>query len=447
MSRKLGSKKGASSKESGSTKMAILPGGRLKKDKGVGGKCSSAALGNDKSHVAVVPKKATRGQEGVGYKLAGATSSYLGVHLETNSNRFIASVTIRGINAAGKTVHAGRFDNEVQAAVRRDDKVRELGLELPLNFSTKEAATAALQAEGVELPPLKPRIPNSSKFRGVHWNNVECRWRSSVKFQGKTVAVGYFQNEVEAAVRRDDKVRELGWPLPFNFPSKAKANAALRAAPPDKGMQPKPWPNKRIGPNLSSFKGVFWHCTSRRWTCRVIIGGKKMHVGNFKNEVEAAVRRDEKVRELGSDLPLNFPTKKAATAALKAALGDDNMESMLKRSKDRTKCKNSSAANSSSVDGVDRAGKKRGLGVDTSTCRRSRGLKFSSEEEANVALPAPLPCTPAVEAALAAMAKAAIEFEAEAEAEAELATAGTKRGRLHENGGSRNGASKRKKRS
>ena len=323
MSRKLGSTKGAASKKGGSNSTtANMAKG---KGKSVGG-CA-------------------------GYKHAGASSSFLGVHFERKSNRFKANVTIKG-----KSVHAGTFTNEVEAAVRRDAKVRELGLGHPYNFASEKEATEALQAIGVDVRPYKPRTA-SSAFIGVHWNTNERRWRASVKFQGKSVDVGYFNNEMEAAVHRDNKVRELGWPLQFNFSTKVEANAVLQAAPADKGMEPRPkCGTKFLGANASSFKGVYWHSTSQRWTSHILHCAKRVHVGTFTNEVEAAVRRDEKVCELGSELELNFSTKEAATAALQAALGDDSVES---RPKGRIKSRESSATNRGSVVGADPAERKR----------------------------------------------------------------------------------------
>ena len=149
------------------------------------------------------------------------------------------------------------------------------------------------------------------------------------------------------------------------------------------------------------------------------MGGEKYYIGDrFYDEVEAAIHRDERVLELGWDLPLNFPSEEEAAAALRAI----GVDAAMRR---------------------DQKVREHGLPVP---------LKFASEEDASAALPASLTCTPAVEAALSAMAKAAIELEAEAqaeveaEAEAAMGTAGAKRGRRHheKEAGSKTGSKRRR---
>lgn len=52
--------------------------------------------------------------------------------------------------------------------------------------------------------------------------------------------------------------------------------------------------NSRARKNTSStFKGVHWNKSRRRWTCQIRAGLKTRHVGHFKSEIEAASAYNE----------------------------------------------------------------------------------------------------------------------------------------------------------
>ena len=59
----------------------------------------------------------------------------------------------------------------------------------------------------------------SSQYRGVCWEKLKGRWRSQCKIDSKTKFIGFFDNEREAAVARDDYVFSQGFPPEgLNFP-------------------------------------------------------------------------------------------------------------------------------------------------------------------------------------------------------------------------------------
>lgn len=47
--------------------------------------------------------------------------------------------------------------------------------------------------------PIKTSI-HASKFRGVTWYDKGKSWRSRIGFKGKKKILGYFKNEIEAAI-------------------------------------------------------------------------------------------------------------------------------------------------------------------------------------------------------------------------------------------------------
>lgn len=58
----------------------------------------------------------------------------------------------------------------------------------------------------------------------------------------------------------------------------------------------------------SNYRGVIWDSSRSKWMVRVIVNGKKVFAGRFKDEMEAAVRADDLLIDAGHDLwNLNFP--------------------------------------------------------------------------------------------------------------------------------------------
>jgi len=52
-------------------------------------------------------------------------------------------------------------------------------------------------------------IEHSSKYKGVHWDKVNRRWRVTIGYMNKNISVGHFDSEEEAARAYDAKAKEL----------------------------------------------------------------------------------------------------------------------------------------------------------------------------------------------------------------------------------------------
>lgn len=60
----------------------------------------------------------------------------------------------------------------------------------------------------------------------------------------------------------------------------------------------------------SRFKGVSWHRQSKRWRAQTKFAGRKIHIGSYATEHEAALAYDSRVRVLFGDFAfLNFPER------------------------------------------------------------------------------------------------------------------------------------------
>ena len=62
-------------------------------------------------------------------------------------------------------------------------------------------------------------VPTTSKYKGVSWFKQTQKWRVEIKYQGKSTHLGYFDDEITAALVYDAKAYELrGEKARLNFP-------------------------------------------------------------------------------------------------------------------------------------------------------------------------------------------------------------------------------------
>jgi len=64
----------------------------------------------------------------------------------------------------------------------------------------------------------------------------------------------------------------------------------------------------RSGAKHSKYKGIYWRKKNRKWKAMITFEKKRIHLGYFRNEIEAAKAYDRAARKYHKDFAsLNFP--------------------------------------------------------------------------------------------------------------------------------------------
>lgn len=126
---------------------------------------------------------------------------------------------------------------------------------------------------------------SKSGYKGIHPYGNTGGWRAAVSKEGKKVWSGVFDTEFEAALAYDAVARKVfGEFANLNFPF-------LQAEHVDTEVGIK---RSRY---TSRFRGVSWKSKIKKWVAQISVGGRKIHLGCFDCEEEAAKVYDEVARK------------------------------------------------------------------------------------------------------------------------------------------------------
>jgi hypothetical protein len=121
---------------------------------------------------------------------------------------------------------------------------------------TSRAPTSRSSAK----PQRAPRRP-TSQHRGVSLDKAKCKWRATIRVDGKLHHLGFFTKETDAA----EAFKQ----------SAAKVAQGQHIFPPRQEL-------------TSKHRGVSLEKGSGKWKAQIRVGGKKQHLGLFIDENEAA---------------------------------------------------------------------------------------------------------------------------------------------------------------
>lgn len=115
---------------------------------------------------------------------------------------------------------------------------------------------------------------SSSRFKGVHWNKKSCLWEAAIKKDHHTITLGMYEEEIAAASAYNAYARKL-------WGEYAVLNDIVEV-----DYRQKRYFRKSANPQ-SRFLGVSKH-KSGKWTARLTMNGKRVTIGYFNSEEEAA---------------------------------------------------------------------------------------------------------------------------------------------------------------
>ena len=71
----------------------------------------------------------------------------------------------------------------------------------------------------------------TSQYRGVRWHYCNNKWEARIFNGSRQISLGYFENEMDAAVAYDEKARSIrGRAAVVNFPEKVTKQPSEEAA-------------------------------------------------------------------------------------------------------------------------------------------------------------------------------------------------------------------------
>ncbi|MGH0943809.1 AP2/ERF family transcription factor [Bacillus mycoides] len=215
-------------------------------------------------------------------------------------------------------IWTGSVDGKTQIKVRSWlDKKKNIYKSLQnfiLNNNSKEKVITFMDGNQLNFQKENLKITNrkhvsrkrkgnnnsSSKYKGVSWDKSREKWRAAIMSNGKTMHLGRYDNEDDAALAYNEAAIELFGEHAFQNKIDEDNSANIIAS--RKTFKP-----RRNNGNSSKYRGVSIEKRSGKWLSQISKGGKKYRLGKFKTQKEAARAYDKKSIELyGDKAILNF---------------------------------------------------------------------------------------------------------------------------------------------
>jgi hypothetical protein len=145
----------------------------------------------------------------------------------------------------------------------------------------------------------------TSAFVGVSYDKRRARWLATVYVGDERHLLGYFREEIEAAIAVDRASLHFGLDH-RNVPSRKLSPASPEQIKREEHA-------KRKASKTSRYHGVYLRAGEQRpWFIAVIADGRNQSVGGFERERDAALARDRLALMYQDNPVLNFPARARA---------------------------------------------------------------------------------------------------------------------------------------
>jgi hypothetical protein len=248
-------------------------------------------------------RRSSGGRDGTDESMLMGPPVYTGVYRE--KGRFKATLPIDG-----RTLTLGRWETEEEAAVARDRAILHFNVERPLCVPRKSKKLGpASPADLRRLAVASKRVQNgTSQYRGV--TSVAGRWVASVGHEYKTLSVGGFDREREAAEAYDRLLLHLGKArTKRNFPKKKLSPASVDELRAERRTARR---KRKLPADERVYRGVYWNAVvkNRPWEALISLGvGKTKFCGMWRTARDAARAYDRAATYYwGANAEINFPS-------------------------------------------------------------------------------------------------------------------------------------------
>lgn len=155
-----------------------------------------------------------------------------------------------------------------------------------------------------------PRSGGKSKYKGVSWHKHLGRWWATAFLNGKSVSLGYFEDEKQAALTYDEAVMQV---YPESFLNRYIFSELL-------GLERVEFPVKgtgmahfKRGPRKGQYKGVVRR--DGKFLAVITVEGKQKSLGRYATAEEAALVYDKAaLAYFGPEAYQNFPELRDVSA-------------------------------------------------------------------------------------------------------------------------------------
>lgn len=148
----------------------------------------------------------------------------------------------------------------------------------------------------------KGNVKSTSKYKGVSWSKRDNKWRAQIQSKGKTIHLGAYLDEDEAAEAYNNAALIFHGKNAYqNKIGENNNSCGVETIIPTKKARSMFRGDKKLS---SEYRGVCWSEKSNKFTAYF----NRMYLGVFSDEIVAAKVRDQKAYELHGDKAiLNFP--------------------------------------------------------------------------------------------------------------------------------------------
>lgn len=127
----------------------------------------------------------------------------------------------------------------------------------------------------------KPLIKSTSKYLGVSKDKTRDKWRAMIVVDNKKLWLGRFDSEEDAANAYNQMAK-------IHFKEFANLNKLPNMV----------FKDKRKKNKTSDYIGVHFCNRDKRFSARIVINGKRIYLGNYINEKDAAIAYNKKAIEI-----------------------------------------------------------------------------------------------------------------------------------------------------